>query len=240
MNDFYRNNALIDSIRDIDDLKGIQASQKLLHHASDDYDEDDDEEDELENQQLMNKSSVARPQAPPSHQPAYQPYDSEAESSENNIKFIDDQGPHQYRPDSNDPGSIEEDEDGENEYDSEEFNQKAENPKLSSHKTSEQSQAKASSSHHNKSEKQESAGIKSNPSENPPYQQKFSENIIGLSNDEDSEISGPSSENKTGPKKGVAAEELMQPPQEENYEDEYFDADEEYLENEPEKDSGTF
>lgn len=153
--------------------------------------------------------------------PAHKPYDSEAdlsdepESDNNNIRFIDHQGPNDYALD-NDPS--EEDNDDQNE--GENFQNIEPVP--------EETESEDGASYQNPDEQAQSEleaeGQSDKASKN--YKKKFTENLIGLDSDESK---------SSKPQKQVKPKTSEPEDGQEYQDDEYFDADEEYLENEKEE-----
>ena len=191
----------MDSFKDINDLKAIQATQQLMNRDSGDYGEAEEDEDEEYDEQEFEAEKPQSSKVQDRHMPQHAPYDSEADymeeepESENDIKFIDDNGGNNFNLDEEqEPSQDEESEQPKHKPQQEAIKESAEEDRLDEE------------------------------SEDEGYEQKFSENLIGLG-----------SESSSTPEEAKPAESYMKPPpQKEVNEDEYFDQDEEYLENEAE------
>lgn len=191
----------MDSFKDINDLKAIQATQQLMNRDSGEYGEAEEDEDEENDEQESDADSPQPSSVQKRHMPQHAPYDSEAEyseeepQSENDIKFIDDQGGNNFNLD-------------DDQYPSQE----------------EESQQPRHKPQHEAIQESAEEDRPDEESENGGYEQKFSENIIGLDSDASST-----------PKDVKPAQSYVKPPPQKHMnEDEYFDQDEEYLENEAE------
>lgn len=207
---------VLDSFKDIHDLKAVQAEQKLLNRQ--DSDQYESEEEGYEPERPKAAGQITK-------KPQQQPYDSEAEyeqpqeSEENHIQFIQDDG--QYKVDSQEEPSDEEDEYSEqqNQYDPQPPKQPAAIPKriesdsdAEDFKPSGQRPQDSDSDYENEFEEPRGASelmnsnkSSSNPapsqkpsiqpseqeeSSKPEYEKKFTGNIIGLDSEPESSRKG--------------------------------------------------